>query len=361
MNFYKSFSHNASGLLLNRISSSIKVMDVHFVICSFKELAISLGRTPKRDEFVKIIPKSRIDKLFGGYAQLVAACGLVIEKQEAPKKFKFNKQSIESFVINKADIDDLFVRAGNPESLKMIFQPDTHMENRDEAALGVFLKFTEWYQPHIFMIGGDLIDAEGISHWPQKGLKPRRFIPEVLLAREYLSKLKKITNSVMYIYLEGNHEDWINQAMSARMPEFFDGLEEIGLMPDLKSLLDLDKFGFNLIPVNELFQIGKANFTHGLYCGNNHPKKHLDVIKGNIYYGHLHDVMATHQPSIGGFLEAASLGCLCKLDAPFLKGKPNNWAHAFGVFEFFKDGSYSFYCPRIFNGKFSFNGKVFSY
>lgn len=335
-------------------------MDKHFVICSVKELAIELGRTPSSEELNKKFTKTKITKMFGGYAQLIAACGLDIEVKQSAEKFKFKKQSIESFVIHERSLDDLFSLSGNKPVLKMIFQPDTHLENRDEKALCVFMQFVEWYNPDIYCIGGDLIDAEGISHWPAKGMKPRRFIPEVLLAREFLKKLKSITNCAQYIYLEGNHEDWINQAMAARMPEFFDGLEEIGLMPDLSSLLDLKRYGFDLIPVNEILKIGKAHFTHGLYCGANHPKKHLDVIKGNIYYGHLHDVFSTHQPSINGFLEAASLGCLCRLDAPFLKGKPSNWAHAFGIFEFFKDGSYSFYCPRIFNGRFSFNGKVFN-
>ena len=42
-----------------------------------------------------------------------------------------------------------------------------------------------------------------------------------------------------------------------------------------------------------------------------------------------------------------------------MKGKPTNWVHAFGVFEFFRDGSYTFICPRIIDGRMSIMGKVF--
>ena len=258
------------------------------------------------------------------------------------------------------DLRQLFDRHGNPEILRITAQPDTHMKNRDHRAVAAMLDFVEWFNPHLHIIGGDLLDAEGISHWPQNGLEPRSFIPEVVEAREFLDALKSKTGaSGDILYIEGNHEDWIRQAMAQKMPEFFFGLEELGLMPDLSSLLDLESRGIPLIPVNQILKIGKLHFTHGLFTGPSAPKKHLNLIKGNIYYFHTHDVLTHHEPSMNGMIEAASLGCLCRLDAPFLKGRPNNWVHAFGVFEVRQDGSFSFYCPKIFDGQFSFAGKVF--
>jgi hypothetical protein len=147
--------------------------------------------------------------------------------------------------------------------------------------------------------------------------------------------------------------------MASKMPEFFDGLDELDLMPDLTRLLELDKRNIQLFPVNHFLKIGKAYFTHGLYTGRNHPVAHLTAVKGNIYYGHVHDTASAIQPGIEGLTEAASLGCLCRLDAKFMKGKPTNWVHAFGIFEFFPDGTYTFFCPKIIRGKLSVNGKVF--
>jgi hypothetical protein len=222
------------------------------------------------------------------------------------------------------------------------------------------LDFVKSYKPHVHIIGGDLLDADGISHWPSNDLAPRSFIPEVIEARKFLDTLTdSLPEKSDIIYIEGNHEDWIRQAMVAKMPEFFFGLDELGLLPNLSSLLDLEKRNISLIPVNEFLKIGKIYWTHGLYTGPGAPKKHLSLVKGNIYYFHTHDVLSHHEPSMNGMIESASLGCLCRLDAPFLKGRPNNWVHAFGVFEIYRDGTYSFYCPKIFNGRFYFNGKKY--
>jgi hypothetical protein len=324
-----------------------------------KALASDLGRVPTRDEFRDEHGES-YSKIFGGFTPFLQAAGMQPGKKAKPQKFKFIKKQIESFKVHELDLRQLFDRHGNPEILRITAQPDTHMKNRDHRALGAMLNFVEWFSPHLHIIGGDLLDAEGISHWPQNGLEPRSFIPEVVEAREFLDALKSKTGaSGDILYIEGNHEDWIRQAMAAKMPEFFFGLEELGLMPDLSSLLDLEARGIPLIPVNQILKIGKLHFTHGLFTGPSAPKKHLSLIKGNIYYFHTHDVLTHHEPSMNGMIEAASLGCLCRLDAPFLKGRPNNWVHAFGIFEVRQDGSFSFYCPKIFNGEFSFAGKVF--
>jgi hypothetical protein len=326
-----------------------------------KALASDLGRVPKRDEFVALYGETQYRKAFGSFTVFLQGAGLKEEsKPEKKPKFKFKKSHLESFKINEIDLDSLFEQFGNPEILRITAQPDTHMKNRDHGAVNAYLEFVEWYQPHIAIIGGDLMDADGISHWPSGSLEPKAFIPEVVETRQFLDQLQsKVGPTGQILYIEGNHEDWIRQAMVAKMPEFFYGLAELGLMPDLKALLELDARGIQLFPVNEIVKIGKAHFTHGLYTGPSAPKKHLDTVKGNIYYFHTHDVLTHHQPSISGYIESASLGCLCRLDAPFLKGKPNNWVHAFGVFEFQRNGNYSFYCPKIFNGSFSFNGKRF--
>jgi hypothetical protein len=232
----------------------------------------------------------------------------------------------------------------------------------DTKAVGAFINFAEWYKPHGHIILGDFLDAEGISHWESQSLKPREFIPEVVKARELLAKIVSITPDCSFrVYLKGNHEDWLNQAMAAKLPTLFNGLDQLGLMPDLVKLLDLEKFGYDFIEMNHILKLGKAHFTHGLYTGNNHPKKHLDVVKGNIYYGHLHDDASTRQTSIEhGMIEAASCACLCRLDAKFLKGKPNNWVQGFRIFEFTKNGRYSTYQIRILDGSFSYNGIIFS-
>lgn len=253
----------------------------------------------------------------------------------------------------------MFERAGNPPSLKLSSMPDTHVENMDVPAFNCYLEFLKWYDPHAHMIGGDFPDCGGISHWPSDELRPKRLIPEIVQSRNVLDRIVEATpRARTRIYLKGNHEAWIDQALLT-MPELFDGLQELGLDITLAKLLKLDHYGYQLFPLNELVQIGNSHHTHGIFTGNNHAKKHLDTFKCNIYYNHLHDNQTTNQTSIYGNLESATGGCLCRLDAKFLKGKPNNWVHGHTCFEFFPDGTFMRYFVPIFNGKTSFLGKVF--
>lgn len=275
-------------------------------------------------------------------------------------KNKIALKTLESFKIHTIDLEGLFKKNKNPSVLKMVAMPDTHVVHRDHKAISAFLDFLPWYEPHVFTIMGDFLDCEAITHWPNDELRHRDFVSEIIEARELLAEIvKKTKKCTTRIYLTGNHEDWIRQAIGMKLPEFFTGLDQLGLVPDLKSLLELDKFNFDLIPLNDILKVGNAHFTHGYYTSSNHPKTHLDRVKASIFYGHLHDDLATHQTGINGTIEAASLGCLCRLDPKFTKGKPTNWVHGFGLFEFFKDGSYSRQQVRIVDGKFSFAGKIF--
>lgn len=335
----------------------------HGLVSKLKELASELGRTPKRDEFDQIVTEHQVRKEFGTYTALLHAAGFKgreLAKEHKNQKFKYQKSQIESFFVHEVDLAEIFKKAGNPSVIRMLAIPDVHVKNRDVKAVETLLEFAEWYCPHVVLLYGDFLDCEDLSHWEPKDTAPREFIPEVLEARELLEEINRRTPKAVYrVYLKGNHEDWIDQAFAAKLPAFFHGLEQIGLMPDLKALLDLDRLNYDLIPLNHFLKIGKSHHTHGLFTGPNHPAKHLALVKGNIYYGHMHDMKETHEPTINGIIEAASCGHLSRNDAKFLKGRPNNWQHGFNTFEFFTDGSYSRFAIKIFNGRFSFNGKIF--
>ncbi len=349
-------------------------LDQHSLIAAIKQLALTLGRTPTRVEFQNEVKGGSyaLRKFYqDNFSKCLDACELptyrdrMVDPGEAEKLLRkyrslcLRKEQIQGFFRHVLDLDEMFRRAGNPPVLKISGMPDTHVKFRDVPAVSSYLKFMQWYRPHVHLIFGDFPDCEGISHWPESSLEPRRLVPEMKEARTLLEDIVKVTPECSTrIYLEGNHEHWIELGLS-KMPELFEGLEDLGIEISLKKLLNLEKFEYELFPMNHLVQIGKAHFTHGIYTGTHHAKKHLDVFKTNIYYGHLHDRQVFQQTSVEGCLEAASQGCLAKLDAKFLKGKPNNWAHGHGVWEFFKDGSFVHYWVPIFGGISSFAGNIF--
>lgn len=344
--------------------------DLHELVSRIKELAVELQRTPtKRDMWDAGISDHKIRSL-GGASVLTKAAGLdppttsPKENYQAKllRKYKSlcaKREQIQGHFRSTLDLKEMFDRAGNPPVLKVSVQPDTHAKFVDRKAFDSYLRFLKYYEPHAHIILGDFVDCEGLSHWPQDDLEPRRIVPEMKQARGLLQELVDATpKCTTRIFLEGNHENWISQAFT-KMPELFDGLAELDIEISIKSLLGLPKFGYDLFPLNEIVQIGKAHFTHGLYTATHHAKSHLDKLKVNIFYGHLHDTQETNQTSMDGNIEASSLGCLARLDAKFLKGKPNNWVHAHGVFEFFPDGSFNWYKVKILNGRSTFNGRVF--
>lgn len=353
-------------------------MTQHELIVLLNQQHEKFGRLPTRIEFEQsfVGGKYALEKLFGNYTNLIKASNIgqakkaveqteekkIVQTEILLKKYKslcLKKELLSGFHLHTLNLADIFARAGNPPVLKVSVQPDTHVKYIDERAFRSYLKFLQFYKPDVRIILGDFLDCDGVSHWPSDSLTPRRLVHEAIDARRYLKQLQDASPSAStLIYLKGNHEYWIEQAL-CKMPELFDGLDLLGLDITLSKLLDLEKFEYQLFELNHLVQIGRANFTHGLYTGGNHAKKHLDVFKANVFYGHLHDYQAFSQASLGGTIEAASLGCLSRTDARFLKGRPNNWNQGHGVFEFFPDGRFVRYQVPIYDGRSTFCGQIF--
>lgn len=356
-----------------------KKIDTMVFIREGKKLAVELGRAPTLIEYCRETGRSNstIYRYWSSWQDFLKAAEVEgyappsveaqeMEKTLAEKNLKkyqrlcAKKEQIQGFFRHIYDLDELFKNAGNPPSLKMAAFGDVHVKYMDHAAVHCALQFLKWYDPHLFLIIGDFADCEGISHWDPATLEPKRLIPEMIKARRVLEAIERFTPNVSNrIFCEGNHENWIDQAL-VKFPELFEGLNElIGIDINVKTLLNLEKYNYDFFPMNHFVKVGNLHFTHGIYTAANHTKKHLDVIKANIEYGHLHDKQEHNQTSMEGSMSAGCMGCLCKKDALFLKGKPNNWVHLVNLYEFLPDGSYTKMKPEITNGKLSVFGRVF--
>lgn len=281
------------------------------------------------------------------------------EVQPRQKAFKPKVKKLENFTVHDVNIPELFKAAklGKDDILRIVVQPDTHVPTFDTYAMSVFCSFLKSYKPHGLINLGDFMEMGSVSHWGTNGDK---FSNELTVGKKLLKEIGEAAGNqcIFKRFIIGNHEDWLNQYLKERAPEL-GNLEEHGANLSIEGLLGLKDFGYRVIPLNEILRVGDAHFIHGYYTGVSHAKKHLDVFGVNTYYGHLHDVQSYSGVSVKGVHEAMSLGCLRTLQAEFLKGKPSNWSHSFGIFEFRYDGSYTRYVPIIVNGQFSFNGKLF--
>lgn len=263
-----------------------------------------------------------------------------------------------NFTVHTTELRELFDLAKLPATgvLRVVVQPDTHVPEHDERAVAAFLAFVRDYKPHGYVNLGDFMEMGAVSHWRPRDDAPKRLGPEVEAANALLDQLDRALGPgcVYKRFLIGNHEDWLDQYRVERMSE----LEGLGLLR-VQDLLGLKDRGFRVVPLNEILRLGQLHFIHGYYTNKYHAFKHLEVFGCNLMYGHLHDIQSYIGASVGGVYEALSIGCLRTLNAPFMKGRPNNWAHAFGIVEYRIDGTYTRYVPIIVDGRFSFAGWLY--
>jgi len=158
-------------------------------------------------------------------------------------------------------------------------------------------------------------------------------------ARKQKAKLPK------KYFIEGNHEYRVVPYLEANPA--LEGLVEV------PNGLGLEARGFEWVPFwskGDKVKIGHATFIHGAYTNLAHARKHVMAYGTNIFYGHTHDVQCA--PAVfrdkGKTIVGQSLGCLCE-PQEYMRGKPDNWQQAFGVFFWDEDGFFSYYVPRIHN------------
>jgi hypothetical protein len=159
------------------------------------------------------------------------------------------------------------------------------------------------------------------------------------------------------VLIEGNHE--------FRVQRHLDEHPEAEGMVEVPVGLKLKERRIEWVPFwskGELFKLGNAYFGHGTHTGVHHAKKHADVMGTNFFYGHTHDIQSHSRENRGNdkTLEAASLGCLCRYDQSYMRGRPSRWQQGFGVMHMLPDGYFNLYTVRIFKNRFvSPEGKLY--
>lgn len=213
-------------------------------------------------------------------------------------------------------------------------------------------------QPDRVILLGDFADTSALSHWNLKKrgreIEGKRYDAELKVLDKELDWLND--NCDTLVWLEGNHENWVEQYIDHR-PEL-EGLLEYPVR------LNLKERGIQWIPYGDypenFYKVGQMNFIHGLYAGKYHAAKHWRTFGCNLCYGHTHvpqshsHTMAQQKP-----YKVQGLGCLCDHKAPYLKGRPGSWMSGFGVMYMAKNGEFNLYVVDIINKRFYFNGKSY--
>lgn len=251
------------------------------------------------------------------------------------------------------------------DAYKVLVLPDPHLKTKPDGkkgweadvspALWTALRFGDDFKPDMTILLGDLMELEMISFFAKNNLRAReqmRLNNDFEFTNEVLNWIDKFTKGNK-VYLEGNHESRLNQYLDEN--------------PELEGLLSIEKNlylkerGWKYFKEGRLIKVGHSFFTHGWYYNLHHSKKHVSELGENLFYGHTHDVQSFSKPNPSQMpIIGQSLGCLCSLNPIWKRNKPNRWVNAFGVFYFSKNGDFTYYTPIIINGRFWWNGKLYT-
>jgi predicted phosphodiesterase len=240
---------------------------------------------------------------------------------------------------------------------KAFILADLHVPHYSKEVFSIAKKIIKDEKPTHLILLGDMIDCEHISKFSVKdidsGLINTTY--ELDKFRSLLDELKDVLPvDSKIIWTLGNHEDRIQHILEKFQTKgLFEKYKYWKHKLNLKRLFPEVK----ILPYNEVYGLGKLNYTHGIYHNDFHTKKHAVSLTKNIIYGHLHShqVYTLTTPNQEFPRQAIAMGCACKLDMPYMRSKPSTWLHQLGIVNYRERGEYTLFTPTIINGRTTYN------
>lgn len=227
----------------------------------------------------------------------------------------------------------------------------------DLRAMNAMLQFAKDFKPDEIILGGDMLDCGLISHHNHgkpgatEGLKLRADATEL---QDALLTPLECLGAKKLVYIEGNHEAWLNQLVEA--------------IPTLEGLLELDNIldlsNWKVIPQGGQYDLGKLTFLHGdTVVGGEHMAKQAVInYERNVRFGHYHTLQMYTKTSPSEYKNGKTgiaVPCLCHKTPKYGKGKPNKWMSGFNWGYVLPNGNFSDYVSLIMDGQFIANGKLY--
>jgi hypothetical protein len=159
------------------------------------------------------------------------------------------------------------------------------------------------------------------------------------------------------VWLEGNHDIWVNRWI-ANLP----GIERLGReMIRLPSdYVREHNPGIEFVPYTPIeerlsaYELHKDLVTCHGWCANKYSaRRHLELSRTkSVLFFHTHRSQhdVTRCPHSGRIIEAMSPGCLCRLIPIWRHGQPTDWVHGFWL-GYLGRHSYTAFTVRITGGR----------
>lgn len=275
------------------------------------------------------------------------------------------------------DLKKIWKSTGLPKEgvLKILVMPDWHWPHIDMRVLTSVGAFARNAQPNILVQLGDLVDNWEVSpHNQKKSYDLDTTFTSIKRAITYLSHMKRDCGADFSFCTLGNHDIWIEEIFKGKRQfiitkKVAEVLNKGNFVDDhcaLYTSLASDSFvtenQIQFFPYNDIVQLGKLNFTHGLYSGDMAAKKTVQAIGGNVICGHTESVSEQSIRTFRGPEEGVTAGTMrdiAHVRKELIRNGPMNWCHSVTLVEMFFDGTYTRHTMKIINGRFAFNGVVY--
>jgi UDP-2,3-diacylglucosamine pyrophosphatase LpxH len=235
---------------------------------------------------------------------------------------------------------------------KPLILSDLHIPYHDEQAINASLDYGFKRGIDGIYINGDLIDFYQVSNFSRDPKRPsiQEELDAVLLFLEGLVSL-----GVPVFFKMGNHEERWNRYLLDRAPELHN-LEKI----QIKSILELDDFGVELIEARQTAQFGKLTVIHGHEFGQAffnpvNPARGLFLrAKTSALAGHNHQTSSHSESNLNGKpMVCHSTGCLCSLSPDYRPFAYTKWNLGAAIVEIDSDGYFRVDNFEVIDGKVS--------
>ena len=252
------------------------------------------------------------------------------------------------------------------KSIQAVVCADLHYPYYDKPTFDAILDFIIKNQPAYFIFLGDQLDLECIS----RHTKGKPFFRPIGGLQDDLEGFKKNVLRPLYsvlpktcklIWLEGNHERFLTDLIEEQ-PELQGIVDHI-------SYLKLKESGWEIIPLNGAFRLGKLTLIHGNsiqgmmgYIGNQPSKKAVEVYGTSVLMGHTHSAQSYTRvsPVDQKQKHAGYISPVAGTQNPkFLKNKPNANTNGFSIVELRDNGNFNCFLALTIDGEFSYGGLTY--
>lgn len=202
------------------------------------------------------------------------------------------------------------------------------------------LNYLKANPPDIFVLGGDNLSFDCISHWNDENFKnigfdqiKKTLTNEINGFKKQLIEFRKAMPNTRFVYILGNHEYWL--------PMFCQKYPQMSDM-SLENLLDTKKLKIEVIPFGRYFKYGKLYLAHGHQFGTDNPAKQAVVrTHKSVAFGHHHVQIMWSDFSDFDAKEkhiGISVPCYANVAPAYGKGRPNRWINGFLIVNFEPSG-----------------------